>query len=301
MVTGKYLSFNYKSMKNFNVGKWILVWVLAILLTGVAMVYQSFNGPTKPKRVQLWLNDSQVYQFKLPRSHGGLTGCPVKLFIPDNTVEADLYFRAYPADDEWQMISMQRTGYSLMAILPHQPPAGKLEYYFKFRQEGKVLRTPAAGQVVIRFRGSVPAGIILPHAALMFIAMLLSNVTLFLVLFNFKEYRAFTIVTLIALFIGGLVFGPMVQKHAFGQYWTGFPFGFDLTDNKTLIAFVFWLIALLANIKKERRYLTVIAALVMLVIFSIPHSAKGSELNRETGKIETGMVMTPVIRPIVTR
>ena len=285
-------------MKKFNAGKWILVWVLAILLTAVAMVYQSYNGPTKPKRVQLWLSDSQIYRFKLPRSHGGETGCHVRLFIPDNKVEADLHFRRYPANEEWQMIPMERLGDTLTAVLPHQPPAGKLEYYFKFRQEGKVLRTPAAGQVVIRFRGAVPAGVILPHAALMFVAMLLSNVTLFLVLFNFREYRVFSIITIIALFIGGLIFGPLVQKHAFGQYWTGFPNGFDLTDNKTLIAFVFWLFAILANIKKERRYLTVFAALVMLVIFSIPHSAKGSELNPETGKIETGMVMAPVIRLI---
>ena len=75
-------------MKNFNVGKWILVWVLAILLTAAAMVYQSYNGPTKPKRVQLWLSDSQIYQFKLPRSHGGdnRLSCQA-LVIPDSTVQ----------------------------------------------------------------------------------------------------------------------------------------------------------------------------------------------------------------------
>ena len=70
-----------------------------------------------------------------------------------------------------------------------------------------------------------------------------------------------------------------------------FPMGFDLTDNKTLIAFVFWLIAVVGNVKKDRRYLTLLAGLVMLVIFSIPHSVKGSELDPATGKIKTGMVI----------
>ena len=285
-------------MSNSGIIKWILVWVLAIVLTAAATVYQSYNGPTKPKRVQLWLSDSQIYNLKLPRTHGGETDCRVDLVIPDNKVQAEIYYRRYPAHEEWEMTPMQRMNDTLTAFLPHQPPAGKLEYYFKFIQEGKVLRIPAAEQIVIRFRGDVPVEIILPHAILMFLAMFLSNVTLFLVLFNFKEYRIFSIITITALFIGGLIFGPMVQKHAFGAYWTGFPFGLDLTDNKTLIAFVFWLIAILANIRKNRRYLTVLAALVMIVIFSIPHSVKGSALNPETGKIETGMIMTPVI-PII--
>jgi hypothetical protein len=189
---------------------------------------------------------------------------------------------------------MVRAGEKLTAFLPHQPPAGKLEYYLTLRNQGKVFRLPAGEQVIIRFRGDVPPGIILPHALLMFVAMMFSNLTLLLALFNFKQYRLFGYITTAALFIGGLVMGPLVQQYAFGQYWTGFPFGFDLTDNKTLIAFVFWVIAITGNLGKNRRYLTVMAAIVMLLIFTIPHSAKGSELDPESGVIRTGMV---VIRP----
>jgi hypothetical protein len=260
------------------------------------LIYQSFTGPTKPLRTELWLNDDQVYKFKLPRTHGGPTNLLIELEIPDNTVTADVFFRRYPTKDEWQKVSMVRVSEKLAAFLPNQPPAGKLEYHMVFSHEGKVVRIPSDGQVVIRFRGDVPAGIILPHVILMFIAMLLSNLTLFLALFGFKHYRLFGWITLLTLFAGGLIFGPIVQKYAFGQYWTGFPKGMDLTDNKTLIAFVFWLIAIVANMKKERRYLTVLAAIIMLVIFSIPHSARGSELNPETGKIETGMIIMPLNR-----
>jgi len=31
-----------------------------------------------------------------------------------------------------------------------------------------------------------------------------------------------------------------VQHYAFGQLWTGVPFGWDLTDNKTLLAALAW-------------------------------------------------------------
>jgi len=281
-------------MKNTgNIFKWIVVSFLGIVVTAVALIYQSLTGPTKPLRTQLWLNDDQVYKMKLPRSHGGTTNCLIEIGIPDNTVSADLFFRRYPTNEEWQKISMVRVSDKLAAFLPNQPPAGKLEYYIVFLQDGKAIRTPSSGQAVIRFRADVPSGIILPHIFLMFMAMLLSNLTLFLAIFGFRQYRLFGWITLIALIAGGLIFGPIVQKHAFGQYWTGFPNGMDLTDNKTLIAFVFWLIAVLANLKKERRYLTAIAAIIMLIIFSIPHSARGSELNPESGKIETGMVIMP--------
>jgi hypothetical protein len=271
--------------------KWMLLWIFSALITGAALVYQNLTGPTNPKRVELWLNDNQSYKFKLPRSHGGNGDCFVELSVPDTMITGELNYRRYPTHEEWQKTALVRSADKLTAFLPHQPPAGKLEYYLLFRQEGKVIRMPAGEQVIIRFRGDVPARIIIPHASLMFLAMLLSNLTLLLALFNFKQYRLFAILTTVVLFIGGLIMGPMVQKYAFGQYWTGFPFGFDLTDNKTLIAFVCWLIAIIGNIKKERRFIIILAALVMLFIFSIPHSAKGSELDPATGQIKTGMIM----------
>lgn len=277
-------------MKKNSLLSWSLVWILAIIVTGAAMVYQRVNGPTRPLRVKLFLNEAGEYSFRLPRSHGGISDCPLNLIVPDSMVNAAVIYRLYPSDEQWEPVTMERSGDTLKAMLPHQPPAGKLEYYFQFRHQGELTRLPAAETVVIRFRGDVPAGIIIPHALLMFVAMLLSNLTLLQVIFNMKQYKLFGILTTIFLFIGGLVFGPMVQYHAFGQYWTGFPVGFDLTDNKTLIAFLFWLLAVIGNLRRDRRLLAALAAVIMLVIFTIPHSVKGSELDRSTGTVVTGML-----------
>ena len=94
--------------------------------------------------------------------------------------------------------------------------------------------------------------------------------------------------TFISLFLGGIVLGPIVQKYAFGAYWTGWPFGHDLTDNKTLVAFIFWAIAVFRMYKDRSKTGMAIAAMViLLMVYLIPHSMFGSELNYESGKIET--------------
>ena len=92
------------------------------------------------------------------------------------------------------------------------------------------------------------------------------------------------------LFLGGMILGPVVQKFAFGEFWTGVPFGFDLTDNKTLVTMITWLAAAWLSYKKKTsaRVWILIAAIVLLLVYSIPHSMMGSELDYETGKIGTG-------------
>jgi len=278
-------------MKRKQLIRWILIWSLALLMTLGALVYQNLTGPTHPKRIEFRLADAQEYLLKLPRSQGGEFDCSVELDIPDTLLTGELYFRHFPTNEEWQSTRLIRNREKLVALLPHQPPAGKLEYYLLLKHAGQVFRVPYGEQVVIRFRGDVPAGIIIPHASLMFVSMLLSNLSLLLALFNIRQYRLYGWIATVALFIGGLILGPLVQKFAFGQLWTGFPMGYDLTDNKTLIAFAFWLIAIIGNLKKDRRYLTILAGLVMLVIFSIPHSVRGSRLDPATGEIKTGMVL----------
>lgn len=74
--------------------------------------------------------------------------------------------------------------------------------------------------------------------------------------------------------------GPITQKFAFGEYWTGVPFGFDLTDNKTLIAFIAWIVALWSIYKSKNPGRWILAAAVItLLVFLIPHSVLGSEID----------------------
>ena len=121
--------------------------------------------------------------------------------------------------------------------------------------------------------------------------LLFSTLAGLLAAFNNALFRKYGLWTLGCLFVGGMVLGPFVQLYAFGDLWTGIPFGWDLTDNKTLIAFAFWVVAVAMNYKKSRPIYTVVAAVVLLLIYSIPHSMFGSTLDYNTGTVTQGMIL----------
>jgi hypothetical protein len=270
--------------------KKVLLWLLAAFITLAAVVYQRMTGPTYPKRVKVELNN-QEYKLRLLRSHGGITDAPIELAIAAD-INASLHYKYYPVHEgeEWKEVVFEKEGEKYVAKLPNQPPAGKLMYYITITAGEKIVELEKSNPVVIRFKGDVPQAVLVPHVILMFLAMLLANVSGLFALGKVESFRRYTFVTFAFLTIGGMILGPVVQKYAFGELWTGVPFGWDLTDNKTLIAFIFWLVAVLGQLKKPRPYLTIIASVIILVVYSIPHSMFGSELDRSTGVVTQGFI-----------
>jgi hypothetical protein len=269
--------------------KVILFWIIAALITFSAIIYQRATGPTYPQKTELGL-EGKTYKFELIRSHGGESDCPLSFTIPDPAVSGTVTFRKFPTSDEWKTVNMVREQGNLVAKLPHQPPAGKLEYEVEFQKEGKSYFLNVKNATVVRFKGDVPAGILIPHIIFMFIAMFFANLAGVMALYRHKKFRFYATIALILLGLGGMILGPAVQYYAFGDAWTGIPFAWDLTDNKTLLAFVFWILAVVMNIKKERPAYVILASLVMLAIYSIPHSMFGSQLDPSTGKVIQGFI-----------
>ena len=255
------------------------LWLLAVVLTLASAVYQRRTGPSYPVRSDVVLSQ-RVFKFKLPRSHPGAGDAVIKLDVSDPAVTGSVEFRRYPSHDHWSTQPLERDDGQLIARIPHQPPAGKVAYSISLTQAGGEPVALTEEPVIIRFRGDVPAAIIIPHIILVFTAMLLSTRTGLEALFKRPGVRTFTLWTTAFLFVGGMIGGPIVQKYAFGEFWTGWPRGSDLTDNKTAVAMVFWLIALWRTRKKpDARAWPLAAALVTLTIFIIPHSLLGSELD----------------------
>ncbi len=279
--------------------KKILFWTLAVAVTLGASVYQRMTGPTHPARLKTVLNNVD-YSFKFPRS-GGEEDCSVVLKglgAGDNgevSVTGEVYWRKYPSDDSFTKIDMVRTFDGLSASLPVQPPAGKLEYYISIgtrveNQDGIVTTDNyyfKEEPLIIRFKGDVPAWVLIPHVIFMFASMLIAAYAFFCAIANMPQYKKYITLAFWIILIGGFVLGPIVQKYAFDIYWSGFPFGSDLTDNKTLFAAAALLAAVLTRRYKWSRWVTIFAVLVMFVVFSIPHSMRGSELNHETGEVVT--------------
>jgi hypothetical protein len=266
-----------------------LIWTISVFLTLGAAMFQRLTGPTYPESFKINAGTS-IIKINLPTSHGGNSDEKIAIYNPENHITGFIVFRRFPTTEPWDTVVMQNEGEQLTGYLPSQPPAGKLEYsvIIKYGQESINVNDQP---VIIRFKGDVPWYVLIPHILFIFAAMLFSTVTGFFAIYDYSTYRKFSWVTLILLIIGGLILGPVIQNLAFGDLWTGFPFGKDLTDNKILVAFIFWLAAIIANLKTKRRWVTVLAASVYLIINIIPHSLFGSELDYETGKVMTGMVI----------
>ncbi len=86
--------------------------------------------------------------------------------------------------------------------------------------------------------------------------------------------------------ISAFPLGIWIEYEKYGTYWTGFPLGTDITDNKSLFNFLYWFIILILmkgtilkkdhdkNLigKKTFAWLTLLGAIITMVVrFAIPH------------------------------
>jgi hypothetical protein len=266
--------------------KSILLWIFAIVFTLGIATYQRMTGPTYPKKGSITIAEKEI-KFKLLRSHSSSSDAIISIENKAKIFGGSILYKRYNTSDEWIEVTMLQNGDNIEGSLPSQPAAGKLMYrvFLKYGNENYALNIEPT---VIRFKGDVPAFILIPHILFMFLAMLFSTRTGLEALIKGKQTFNYAMVTTITLFLGGIILGPIVQKYAFGAYWTGWPIGKDLTDNKTAVAFLFWVIATYKLFKdRDKSVMAIIAMIILLAIYLIPHSMFGSELNYDSGKINT--------------
>ena len=267
----------------------ITLWAVALLITLGSAYWQRKTGPTYPVSGNVEFGGT-VVEYHLDRSHSTESDQEVVIIAPNTRIRGRVLYRRLNSADAWTGLPLLREGDRLLCVLPKQPPAGKLEYSAELNFGEERLTLPLDGKAVVtRFKGNVPDWVLIPHVIFMFLAMLFSTRAGLEACFRDGKSRKLAVWTISLLFIGGLFLGPVVQKFAFGEYWTGIPYGTDLTDNKTLIAFIAWAVACVAvwnrNIRIShpgRRWFVIFAAVVMLAIYVIPHSMWGSELKHET-------------------
>ena len=261
-----------KTLKNW------LIWIFAFIFTVVIAGYQRRTGPTYPMSVKKEIGQ-KVIKADLIRTYDGQDDAKVILKIADTSINGKVQFRRFKSYDNWTMAPMVHKGDSLIASLPHQDIAGKVMYFVTLIKgsEEVQLNDNAA---VLRYKGHVPMYILLPHILIIFLAMLFSTITGLEAITKGENTLLYTWITIVTLLIGGLILGPIVQKFSFNVYWAGWPFGHDLTDNKSIVAFLFWVIALIVQYKnRETKFWPILASIVLLVVFLIPHSMLGSEID----------------------
>lgn len=281
-----------------NRSAWL--WIVALLITLASARWQRVTGPTHELPGDVVVGGAKIH-YVLPRTHKGVGGPTVEIRKAPGLV-GTVEWKRLGSRDAWTEVPMARNGDALVAELPHEMPGQKLWYRVRLAgapgtplgaANASVLLPPLR-PAAIRYTGPVPVGVLLPHILLMFLGMLLSARAGLEVLQQAPRFRALTYWTLVALVVGGLVFGPLVIHYAFGGWWTGWPVGSDITDNKTLIAVLAWILAaLLVGRARLGRAVVGLAALVTLVIFVIPHSWTAAEPLHTALEVPSARIVPP--------
>jgi hypothetical protein len=290
-----------KSIKNFVKNKpklsSVIMWILAIIITLACFTYQDKTGPTYPLEGNYETAQGDV-QFKFLRSE--TIGTDLKIMFLDPVpegVSGYVQYRRYKSNDEWSTLEMVPGSFEFSRLgreefvegvgaeLPYlEERAGKYEF-FVFIDDGETDPVSITGDKAIyaRYKDSVPMWALLIHIVLIFASMTLAIRTTLEALFG-EKFKPLMFWTIGSLILGAFILGPLVQYYAFGVWWSGIPFGFDWTDNKVLLELVFWIIAAFMNRgdRKDRKSV-ILAGIVTLIVYFIPHSIFGSEFDYRTG------------------
>ncbi len=279
--------------------KGLLAWLAAVALTAACFAFQNRTGPTYPLEGAVETSRGPV-RFLFLRSEE--IGTPLQLMlrapIPAG-VTGSVRWRRFKSHDGWRTTAMEPGTFRFTrrgspeevrgvgARLPSLPErAGKYEYFVDL-DDGTGPRSVTGDRPIFaRYKAPVPIGVLLPHILVVFLSMTLAVRTALAALAG-GEVRRLLLATIGSLLLGAFALGPLVQWYAFGVWWSGFPFGYDWTDNKVVVELAAWLLAggaVLAWRGTGRARVAVLLALaVTLAVYFIPHSIFGSEYDYRRG------------------
>ena len=268
-----------------------LWWIFAVVFTIAMARYQKMTGPTYPISGNTTLNGKEI-EYKLIRTAENDKDAEIALNVPDTNIKGTITYKRYKSNDSLTTVPLTRRNDTLFFMMPTQPAAGKMMYEITLNSDNEqvVLKAKNDDFVVMRFKGPVPLSVLIPHVLAMFLGLLFSTRTVIEALIGGARTFKLALWTFFFLLIGGMILGPIVQKYAFGAYWTGWPFADgvsfnllvmgDMTDNKTLVMVLAWLIAILKLRKDPKnKFWPAFAAVMVIIVYLIPHSVLGSEID----------------------
>jgi hypothetical protein len=181
------------------------------------------------------------------------------------------------------------------ACLPKLEKGTKIKYWITASNVvGTKVRVPKDPEKfgVLRYKGKASNFVVGAHVVFMFGAfffMVMSFLAAIEILRGREDkknaVRAARWV-LASSFIGGWPLGFLLNYQTFGTLWEGFPFGYDVTDNKTQVIFILWLVSLFLawgsfigrgeekdRLGRKAFALAIVACFVIsLALFVLPHS-----------------------------
>ncbi len=277
----------------------ILLWVAAVVATVACLAFQNRTGPTYPLAGTFDTARGKV-DFTFLRSQEIGSGLPILLKEPVPAgVTGKVRYRRFKSHDAWSEAPMAPGTFRLArrgtveevkgvgVELPSLPErAGKYEYLVLVDDGAGERSVTGDRPVYARYKAPVPRPVLLVHILVVFVSMTLA-LRAGLAALTGGPVRGLVVATIVSLVLGAFVLGPIVQKYAFGVWWSGVPFGYDWTDNKVLVELVAWVGAafVVARARSARagRAAVVGATAVTLAVYFIPHSIFGSEYDYTRG------------------
>lgn len=210
---------------------------------------------------------------------------------PDS-VKVNLYYYRDSGFNELKLSGLEGTDYFGTEI-----PGGELgsrTYYYLEAMDGAgnrvVLPETATDDFQteydyfkVRFEGRASFILLLLHIVLMIAAFFLLIHALYYAMYYLQtgEKASPLVLTvnwgITAFFITGFPIGWVIEKQVLGNYWEGIPFGWDITDSKTLIILILWLVFIILQrtgkitIKTFARWV-IVNTIITVLLFLIPHS-----------------------------
>lgn len=250
-------------------------WALALVLSLAGLFAQRLLSSELPLPVLVDWEGRQVTA-ELARSHVGPGGQRLSVQGVDPDWAGELIWRPLGAESAFARTPLRSLGSLITGEIPAHARGARVEYRLEITTARGLLRLPVHGTVITRFRGAAPLWVSLSHIVLLALGLLLAMRAGLEALALGEHAQPFAGGSLLAFLGGGLIFGPLMKHHAYGFLWAGPPRGLDSTDVKTLIVVIAWLLPLLlrARGRRARRWI-IIAAVLSLAAFLIPHSTFG--------------------------
>jgi hypothetical protein len=180
-------------------------------------------------------------------------------------------------------------------FLPDLGKGARIKYWITVTNvEGTRIRIPKDPSKfgILAFKGKASKPVLVAHIVFMFGAFFFMVMSLFGAagILRAHEGKIATVRSarwvLICSFVGFVPLGMLLNHETIGTLWEGFPFGRDITDNKTQVIFVLWLVSLLlvrgsfigGGEEKDRlgpapfAWAIIVSFLVSLALFIVPHS-----------------------------
>ncbi len=267
----------------------IISFILTLLLLGVSRTMST----RKPKVIHQTVGEVEIYHTTVTETKPDKIPSIIVNLEGPKLSEVECILTYHFLGHTKKRIIMNNLGDTLFsAPLPSARIGKKLFYRVDMVRNGVFLASmPEAGQpdYLVKYKGNISPYVLIPHIILMFVSVFLAFLALFYGIDvlrkkdRVKKAAILVLLTFLTAFIGGILIGVEVTRQTFNEGFGGYPFGRDVTDTKTEIYLLFWLVTLILSFKgimgkpmliSERTFgiLIVISFTVNLLAFLVPHS-----------------------------